>query len=165
MYEVAKAIRRIRNILKRGLVRHSNYGHSQRYLQLQVEGGEPIGDIEHFEPFGFTSGPVSGAEAVVLAFNGNGSHSVALVVDDRRYKLEVNEGEVAIFNRHGDKVHIKDDRSIAITAALKVEINAPLVECSGTVTAKDFITHTGVSANNHDHDETNGVKTNKANPA
>lgn len=163
MSEIAKTIRKLRTMNQRGSVRRSSYGHQQRYLQIQLEAGEPVDDIEHFEPFGFTSGPMPGAEAVVLAFNGNGSHSVALVVDDRRYKLEVSKGEVAIFNRHGDKVHIKDDRTIEVKAATKVIVDTPETLFTGIVKGVDFITYRGVKLDSHDHDESIGTKTARPN--
>ncbi|WP_420555174.1 phage baseplate assembly protein domain-containing protein [Neptuniibacter marinus] len=163
--ELRRTMRKIRRINQRGLVRRASYANNTRFLQMQVEGGQPLDNLEHLEPFGFTSHPVAGAEGLVLAFNGNGSHSVVFCVGDRRYRMQVEEGEVAIYNRHGDKVHIKDNREIDVTAAVKANFNTPEVSCSGIVKAEDFITHDGVSVNNHDHTGDSGGTTSKANPS
>lgn len=163
--ELKRAFRKIRRINQRGLVRRVSYANKTRFMQLQGEGAEPLDNIEHLEPFGFTSHPVAGAEGIVLAFNGNGSHSVVFCVGDRRYRLVIDEGEVAIYNRHGDKVHIKDNREIDVTAAVKANFNTPEVNCSGIVKAEDFITHSGVSVNDHDHDDVHGSQTGGANPS
>lgn len=166
MKELRRTMRKIRRINQRGLVRRTTYADKTRYLQMQVEGGQPLDNLEHLEPFGFTSHPVPGAEGIVLAFNGNGSHSVVFCIGDRRYRLRIDEGEVAIYNRHGDKVHIKDDRTIDVTAAVKANFNTPEVYCSGVMKADDFITHSNVSLKNHDHDENdNGGPTSEANPS
>lgn len=165
MSELNRLLRKVRRINQRGLVRRVSYANKTRFMQLQAEGAEPLDNIEHLEPFGFTSHPVPGAEGIVLAFNGNSSHSVVFCVGDRRYRLEIAEGEVAIYNRHGDKVHIKDNREIDVTAAVKVNFNTPEVYCTGVVKADDFITHSNVSVNDHDHDESIGSTTDKANPS
>ena len=114
--ELNKLMGKIRRLNQRGLIRRATYSNNIRFLQLQTEGGLVLDDVEHIEPFGFTSHPLPDAEAVVLSFKGNGSHSVAILVDDKRFKLKIAPGEVAIFNRHGDKVQIRDDRIVEIKA-------------------------------------------------
>lgn len=160
-----KLTNKIRRLFQRAQVRRVSYQDKVRYLQMIGEGGQPLSDIEHLEPFGFTSHPLPGAESIALAFNGNGSHAVALMVGDKRFAVQITEGECAIYNQHGDKVHIKNDRSISVDAAIKVQLNTPLVECLGIVKAEDFQTTSGVSVNNHDHDDPESGKTSKANPS
>lgn len=164
MKELQRTMRKIRRINQRGLVRRVSYANNTRFMQLQGEGTEPLDNIEHLEPFGFTSHPVPGAEGIVLAFNGNTSHTVVFCVGDRRYRLQVEEGEVAIYNRHGDKVHIKDNREI-LAKAPKIILDADEVESTGPITAPDFVTDDNVSLNGHDHDESIGSVTSKANPS
>ena len=157
--QVIELTNKLRRLSQRGVVSRAKRANGTRFLQVQTEGGLVLDDVQHIEPFGFTSHPENNAETVILAFKGNGSHTVAIVVDDTRYKLEVAEGEVAIFNRHGDKVHIKDSGDIEIKAASKVLIDTPEAEFSGLVKGKDFITHRGVKLDSHDHDEDIGTKT------
>lgn len=42
-------------------------------------------------------------------FNGDRSHGVVAVTADRRYRLQVQEGEVAIFDDQGQRVYLKRD--------------------------------------------------------
>ncbi len=85
---------------------------------------------ELFQHYGFTSRPKPGAEAVVLR-DGNVFFSVA--EDDRRYRLAVEEGEVALYSDEGDKVHFKRGRVLEISAGTKVSLITPLVEMSGNL--------------------------------
>lgn len=137
---IAPLGRKLRRLIKRSLLRRVSYNGQMRLLQILGEGGQVLDGIEHLEPFGFTSHPLSGAEPIALALNGNGSHTIVILVNDQRYRLVLEEGEAAIYNHHGDKVHIKKDRSISVQAALKVELETPLVHCTGDLTAAGKIT-------------------------
>lgn len=137
---VAPVSRRLRTLLRRGVVRLVKYSGSVRLLQVKVPGGSALSDLEHLEPFGFTSHPTPDAEALVLSFGGNGSHSVALMVSDRRYRLTIAEGEVALYNANGDNLHFKADGTAALKAATKVEIDSPATEISGTLTVSGATT-------------------------
>jgi phage baseplate assembly protein V len=158
-HEVQRLMRKVRRLNQRGLVRRSSYSDKRRYLQILTEGEHLLNNVEHLEPFGFTSHPEAGAQGIVLAFNGNGSHSVVFCVGDKRYRLEISEGEVCIYNRHGDKVHIKDNREIDVTAAVKANFNTPEVYCTGVAKASDFVTHSGVSLKDHTHPGDSGGTT------
>ena len=169
--------RQIRLMWNRTLIRRVSYSGKIRYLQLQTEGGQPLNNIEHLEPYGFTSHPFEGAEGITLAFNGDTSHTVAILVGDQRYRLVVGKGDVAIFNRYTDKVHIKDDRTIDIEAAVKVNLNTPHTHCTGKLTVAETIdaggiitglkvkTASNVDLDDHDHDGDSGGTTSKANPS
>lgn len=130
---------KIRRLAGRALIRRVRYANKIRYFQVQQEGGMPLDNVEHVEPFGFTSHPLPNAEAVVLAFNGNGSNSVAIMAGDQRYRLVIDEGEAAIYNHHGDKVHLKKDRTISVEAATKVELVTPHTHLTGKLTVAETI--------------------------
>jgi len=69
--------------------------------------------VEHFEPFGFTSKPLPGAEHITLFLDGDRSHGVTIVVADRRYRLtDLADGESALHDAYGNKVHLKKDGTI-----------------------------------------------------
>lgn len=86
----------------RGVVRLVDNGPRMQTVQVEVLKGDVRDLVEHFEPAGFTSTPKPGAEAIVLALGGDRSHSVAIVVGDRRYRLAgVEEGAVALHNEDG----------------------------------------------------------------
>lgn len=140
---VAPVTRKLRRLINRSLLRRVSYSGKMRLLQIQGEGGQLFQDIEHLEPFGFTSHPLPGAEPIVLALNGNGSHTVVILVNDQRYRLVLEEGESAIYNHHGDKVHIKKDRTIEVKTAVRVTLDTPEVVCTGTLNVADTITAGG----------------------
>ena len=114
--------------------------------------GEEFTDREHFKHYGFTSRPPKGAEAIVLK---QGNVIFIIAEDDRRYRLQIEEGEVALYTDEGDKIHLKRGNVIEIKAASRCVINSPSVELSdGTLKAlvtEDLITyfnshtHTGVT--------------------
>lgn len=123
--------RRLQLLLQRGVLDRVSYKGSVRLLQVKLPGGNVLSDIEHLEPFGFTSHAPKGAETIVLALAGNGSHSLVLLVGDRRYRMKIDEGEAALYNQFGDRVHIKNNREIELKSAVKVLLDTPKTECTG----------------------------------
>jgi len=59
---------------------------------------------EYFQHYGFTSIPLEGAEAILLR---QGNQLIVIASDDRRYRLSVEEGEVALYTDEGDHIHMK----------------------------------------------------------
>lgn len=148
MSEVAKMLgpmaRRIGNMFSRGVISSSNAGGKMQTLQLRMMAGEQKDDVEHFEPFGFTSRPLAGAEHVSLFFDGDRSHGVTLVVADRRYRLTgLQEGEVALHDAYGNKAHFKKDGTLDVVATTKVQITSPLLTLSGDLQVAGSITAQG----------------------
>lgn len=131
---------RVTLLLQRAVVKLITYDGDVRIIQAKLPGGNVVADLEHLEPFGFTSHPKKDAEALVLAFGGNGSHSVALMVGDRRFRLKVEEGEVALFNAYNDKLHFKKDGVAEMKASTKVLIDSPDSELTGNLTVKGTAT-------------------------
>lgn len=108
--------RAIGNMAARGVVILANSASKMQTLQLQLLHDELKQNIEHFEPYGFTSNPKAGAEAVTLFFSGDRSHGVAIVVADRRYRLNIlAPGEVALHDDQGQKVHLMRTKTLIET--------------------------------------------------
>ena len=135
--------RRIGNLLARGSVAAVNGTGKMRTLQLRMLAGEVKDNVEHFEPYGFTSEVLPGSEHITAFFDGDRSHGVVLVAADRRYRLQLQPGEVAIFTNHGDKVVIHADGTIEVVASTKVQISSPLVSMSGNLTVQGNIVAQG----------------------
>lgn len=125
--------RRIKMLVQRSVLTRVKYDGKKRLLQVKVPGGNELADIEHLEQFGFTSHAPAGAECLVLAFGGNGSHSVGLQVGDRRYRMEIEEGDVAIYNQNADYLHLKNDGTATLKSSTKVIVDSPAVEMTGTL--------------------------------
>lgn len=148
MKEFAKLLgpyaRRLGNLVSRGAVSAVKSTTKMQTLQLRLMSDEQKDNVEHFEPFGFTSKPLAGAEHVTLFFDGDRSHGVTVVVADRRYRLTtLADGEVALHDAYGNKVHLKADGTLAIVAGLKVQITSPLTTTSGDLSVGGNLAVTG----------------------
>lgn len=124
-----------------------------RKLQAESNDAYVEDDLEHFEPYGFTSEPFSDAktDAVIAYTDTQHAHGVVLVVHDRRYRItSLKTGEVAIFDdkkRHvylkregieidgaDDPVTVKTTNDININATQNVNINANTVNVTAQST-------------------------------
>ena len=124
---------KIGNLLARGAVTLANAANKLQTLQVSLLTDEAKNDIEHLEPYGFTSRPKPGAEALVAFIEGDRSHGVAIVASDRRYRVQnLAEGDVAIYDFRGN--------SLKLTATGFV--------ITGNVTINGNITTTGTLQNN-----------------
>lgn len=155
----------LRGLLGRGVVESVDDTPMMRTIQAEFLPGDVREGLEHFEPYGFTSRVKQGAEAIGAFFNGDRSHGVVLVTADRRFRLHVEEGEVAVFDDQGQKVVLKRDgilvetpknltatvggntvATVSGTTTLKsgaVTIDAPSVHITGTLAVDGHISGTG----------------------
>jgi phage gp45-like len=122
----------IRNAMSRAVVLLADDGKKVQELQIEALEGETRDAVERFQNYGFTANPLAGSEAVVVFLGASRDHGVVVAVDDRRYRLkELQPGEVAIYTDQGDKIVLKRDGNIEVTASTKVTITSPEVEISG----------------------------------
>lgn len=156
----------LQDILARGTVSVADGSKKMRVVQVRLLADEVRDDLEHIEPYGYTSEPHTDAEAFVLFFDGDRSHGITFCVADRRYRLkDLKPGEVAIFDDQGQKVHLTRDgivvstgkkleatvggtltATVAGAATLKaasVKIDSPTVEITGALKVAKQITGTG----------------------
>lgn len=100
----------------RGLVARTDDEKKMQRHQARLLSNETKDDIEHFQPYGFTSVPQGGAETIVLFLGGNRSHAIAIVTDDRRYRLRgLEAGEVALYTDEGTSVVLKRGKIVEVT--------------------------------------------------
>lgn len=99
--------------------------------------GESFSNRESFQHYGFSSMPKGGAEVIIYR---EGNHIVVVAEDDRRYRIALESGEVALYTDEGDHVHLKRGRvveivteTLVIKAGTKVRLETPLVEATGEV--------------------------------
>jgi len=83
--------------------------------------GEEFSDREVFQNYGFASSPKEGAECLLVR---SGQNIYMIASDDRRYRIALAEGEVALHDAHGNAVHLQSGGNILIKAAGDVSINA-----------------------------------------
>lgn len=127
----------IRGLLGRGVVQSVDESPMMRTVQGEFLPGDVREGLEHFEPYGFTSRVKEGAEIIAGFLHGDRSHGIVLVTADRRFRLHVEEGEVAIFDDQGQKVHLKRDGIEVVTPKnLTATVGGNVSETvQGTVTA------------------------------
>ena len=143
---------------------------TQRTQNLQVTvfangvATEVYDGVEHFQPVGFTSVPLVGAEAMLGAVCGNADHRIAAVVHDKRSRpRKLKQGETMIYSPlTGDRIWLHADGTMTIQASGKVKLIAPAgVEIDGNLVVRGNVSDaTGSMAlmrqqhNTHNHPPT-----------
>lgn len=136
------------NMLARGAVTLANAAHKLQTLQVSLLNDEAKDELEYLEPYGFTSHPNPGAEALAAFIEGDRSHGVVLVAADRRFRpVNLAVGDVAIYNDHAMVIKLTKD-GIVITGGTK-PINISGVP-QVNVTGGDVIAD-GISLKTHKH--------------
>lgn len=164
------------DFLARGTVALVDAARKMQGLQMRLTAREVKDGVEHFEPYGYTSNPLPGAEALLGFVGGDRSHCVALIVGDRRFRfVGLAPGEVAMYTdegdslvfRRGNRVELRtknfdvdaQDR-VTLKAGQEVVLDTPKVRATHDVEAAGQI-NDGVGSmqgmrdifNVHDHDE------------
>lgn len=101
-------------------------------LQGEVLDGEVLDRVQRMTDYGFSSHPHPGAEGLLVAVAGSRGQSVVIAVGDRRYRLQLEEGEVALHDDLEQAVHLTRD-GIRLVSPLRVQVEAPTIE----ITAED----------------------------
>lgn len=81
--------------------------------RISIKGisGEQLTDRELFQHYGFTSRPLAGAEGIVIR---EGNCFYVIAEDDRRYRIALADGEVALYDDQGQAVHLKRGKRIHV---------------------------------------------------
>ncbi|WP_300913003.1 phage baseplate assembly protein V, partial [Turicimonas muris] len=151
----------IQDMLARGVVTFSDGKTKMREVQCEFLAGEIRSELEHVEPYGFTSEPKTdgSAESFAAFFDGNRSNGVVLCIADRRYRItNMQAGEVAIYDDQGQKVYLKRDEILietpknltatvggktVLTSVGNVDITAPKINIHGALIVDGAITGKG----------------------
>jgi phage baseplate assembly protein V len=137
-------------LLARGTVVLAHSATKLQSLQMRLTAGEVNDDMEHFEPYGFTSNPLAGAEGIATFLGGDRSHAIVLVVADRRYRLQsLAPGEVAIYTDEG--VIDIETATLNIRASSAVNIDTPTLTQSGKIISQGDQIAGGISQIQHVH--------------
>ncbi|MDR0673314.1 MAG: phage baseplate assembly protein [Zoogloeaceae bacterium] len=114
-------------------------GHEK--AQARVLDEEILPNLDRVEPYGFSYRPKPGCQTYLLFPSGDRSYSVALVIGDKQYNMQLQEGEVAIHDDEGNYVHLQRGGNIVVNAAqtvtvkagTKVRLETPLLEVTGDI--------------------------------
>lgn len=111
----AGAARRAGISVSRATVEKTDDGKLLQEADLSGYNGETRRGAERFQQYGLATRPKAPtgkkkAEAIVVYPNGNRSNAVVIAIDDRRFRLKnLKEGEVALYDDQGQKVHLTRD--------------------------------------------------------
>jgi len=163
----------LKSMMARGTVLLTAAGKMMQTLQVRLTAGEVKDSVEHFEPYGFTSNPLAGAEVLTMFLGGDRSHAVVVVAADRRYRIkQLKPGEVAIYTDEGDKVHFKRGRiidietdTLNIKATKAVNFDTPVINQTGKVVSAGDQIAGGVSQIEHVHTHVQAGSGNSGPPA
>lgn len=133
--------RRVALMIGRGVVQLSDDSKGLQLVQITMLEGELRDDVERFQNYGFTSRPHAGAEAAFACVAGSRDHVIVIAVDDRRYRLAIEEGEAALYDDLGQKVHLTrtgmvvdgGELPILIKSTAGVRVDAPELSTTGNV--------------------------------
>ncbi len=137
---------RVMMMFGRGVLRSVNDSNGRQQLQVELLKGELRDGVEHMQNYGFTSHP-RGGDVAVAFIGGNREQGIVLVVDDRRYRISLEPGEVAIYDDQGNKIELLREM-IKVTAVQHVEVVAPTIKLVGDLEVLGNIKSTGTVTNN-----------------
>lgn len=88
--------------------------------------GPPQDRYQHWQPYGFQSRPLPGADALVVAVGSNADQRIVWMVGDRRYTIELAAGEVVIVDDLGQKLHLTRTGIVIDANSIKLGASASL---------------------------------------
>lgn len=95
--------------------------------------GESFKNREIFQHYGFASHPRKGAELILI---GNDGAVFSIAEDDRRYRIALEEGEVALYTDEGDKIVLQRGRKLLIHSGGEVTVDSPSVKLGAAATLR-----------------------------
>lgn len=155
---LADVVSRVKSMIVRGTVRKVDDGPKMQTVDLQLEEGMRATKVEHFHPYGVSYKPREGSEVVVASLSGNRDHMIAFPVGDRRYRIKVEDGEVALHDDQGQKVHLTREGvkvvtpykadvdaqgDVKVKSAGRVDIEAPTIKLKGAIEIEGDINQVG----------------------
>lgn len=106
---------RIRGIVARAIISLVRDTQGLQVVQLEVLADEVLDDVERVQPYGLSTVPLTGAEAVVAFVGGDRSHPVAVVVDDRRHRPTDNQpGDVVLYHHDGAQIRLTAGPTVTV---------------------------------------------------
>lgn len=125
---------RVANTVARAVVQLADDSTKLQLLQLGVLAGETIDAAEHHQPYGFSSVPLAGAEAVVVFPNGDRGHPLVLAASDRRHRPTGGQGgEVVIYTDEGDVVKLGRGHVISLETSGQVLLGSSSAAQAGVL--------------------------------
>lgn len=110
-----RIVQRLKSLITMGRVKGAKSS-AAASGEVTVESMRPSDELRVVQSYGFASRPQAGAEAVIVQVGSNPDQAIVIAIDDRRYRISLAGGEVALFDDLGSKVHIKRGGIIEVEA-------------------------------------------------
>lgn len=133
--------RSISTLITKGVVSNivtKKSGETQR-IQVDLGNDQVLDNVEQIQPFGLSSVPPIKAQALVLSLAGNRDHPVIIQIDDNDTRIEVNQGDVALYNSSGLNIELRGEEIL-----LGVNKQMALVPLDGVMTGQAIDSFLGV---------------------
>lgn len=103
-------------------------------LQVGLRANQVRDGVEHLQNYGFTHhAPTDAGDVLVLCANGDSEQALAILVNDRKYRLRgLESGEVAMYDDQAQAVMLKRD-GIQIITDKKLIVDAPETKFKGDI--------------------------------
>ena len=108
--QIDNLIRRIKNVVAFGKVHSVDDEYNAQASFLSDETKDQTYISQHY---GFTSKPLKDCEVYGIC-PGNRQALVILATDDKRYRIKVKSGEVALYTDEGDTIHFKRGNKLEV---------------------------------------------------
>lgn len=133
--------RRIMSAFGIGNIRATSESATLQTAQIELSTGEKRDRTLSLGHYGFFSRPLAGAEMVMISISGDRDKGIIIATGDQRYHLQMADGEVAISDHLGQKVHLTSAGMILDGAGLPIIIqntpmvtaDTPLLRCTGDI--------------------------------
>lgn len=130
---------RVRLTLGKGVLHLVNDAGPCQTVQATYLVGETRDGMERPQDYGFTSHPLPGMQPFAGFFGGDRSNGFVIAMCDRQYRIELRQGEVAIYDDLSQRVHLTRDGIVAETplnatvkAGKKLRLEAEDIEIHAT---------------------------------
>lgn len=120
-------------------------------LQVKLGPLEIIDGMPALHDYGFTSNPPVGSDVLVNFVGANRTNGVVVAIGSQAYRMKnLASGEVAIYDKLGQSVHLTATGIVIMSAGLPITINGD-VQLNGSLNATGDIVADGVSLDHHKH--------------
>ncbi|WP_180131856.1 phage baseplate assembly protein [Rhodoferax sp. BLA1] len=101
------------------------------FVQVGVLDGETVPKARRVEPYGLSYRPKPGCQVYLVFPGGDRAEGIALVIGDKRYQMDLAEGEVALHDDEGNFVKMGRGGVVTIKASGHVNLETPSVRHNG----------------------------------
>jgi len=147
--------RRVALLVTRGVVKMIKDTGGLQTLQITALADETLDGVERIQQYGITSHPHPESDCLILNVGASRSHPIVIAVDDRRYRLKLSQGEVALYDDLGQAVKLTRS-GIVIESALGTTHNGDMaingdLAINGNGVVSGSLSIGGIDFSSHTH--------------